>query len=1140
MVGSSAFLRGQMQVAGAAVSSRTNADSPPPSLTAAPPNGVVEEDLTALRKLANEYYAAYAGKDIETLTSFWSSTAPDSDNGLQATKQFFAEHGLIVVTDIAVQSATIDGQKAHLQVTFDLSTGGAKAGEPLFDLGKNSHLLECVKENGAWKIRHDTDAAIDLAASLAAASAEQAKDALLTQDKALVNPTLVMALVARAKVFIMRGEFDQALRVLTIAKDVAVSIADRRGAAYAQMGIGEVLIRTGKYAQAQDIYRSGVATGEELRDKAISGAALTMIGYMQWLTSNWNEALETLRRSLALAEDAGNKILAAKIMRYLAGIYSDQGNYSLALEYLENGLRVYDSTGDRGFIAITLFAIGRTYDAEHKDEQALEYLSRSLALAQELGDQDTINRLLECMGALYQRRGDWTRALEYYQRSLALCRTLQDRHSESIVLNNIGELYFEQNDLPQALSYYQRSLELARQVGNEWLAFNTTMGTIYQLQGNYDKALQHLQKGLAGYERMGKKAGAVQALNGIGSLYYDRKDYEQAFGYFSRSLELARELGDQYRIAAALTGMAKVRHMQKNFAKALELAEQASAITRNSNDRGTFWQSRWVAGLAYMALHETDAARVALDEAIEAVESLRQDVAGGSEEQLRFFANRLGPYHDMVALQVQQSQLSQALSYTERAKGRALLDVLGSGGAKITKAMTPAEREREEDLEAQIVSLNRQLAVQTAAPKPNQEHVAELKSGLEKTRLQYSDFQTLLYNAHPELQTQRGQIQPLSAGDTLSLLPDKRSAVLEFLVTEEKTYLFVLTRSNAPGKASGPELHVYTIAIKAADLDQRTEQFRRQLSMRDLQIGGSAAKLFELLVRPAQAQLAGVSVLLVVPDGPLWNLPFQALRHGNHYLAEEYAIAYAPSLTVLREMIHLHQQKKQTGPASRSARLLVMADPVLGKDSLDHAAMAYRGETLGPLPAARQEALSLKQLYQGQDSETYIGAEAREDRFKAEAGRFGILHLATHGILDNANPMYSNVLLSPGDTGKEDGLLEAREIMQLDLNASLAVLSACETGRGRVSAGEGVIGLSWAFFVAGTSSTLVSQWKVESASTARLMVGFYRALRAERDVTGSTFSTARALQHAEVLLLRSQPYAHPFYWAGFIVVGDPN
>jgi CHAT domain-containing protein len=152
---------------------------------------------------------------------------------------------------------------------------------------------------------------------------------------------------------------------------------------------------------------------------------------------------------------------------------------------------------------------------------------------------------------------------------------------------------------------------------------------------------------------------------------------------------------------------------------------------------------------------------------------------------------------------------------------------------------------------------------------------------------------------------------------------------------------------------------------------------------------------------------------------------------------------------------------------------------------------------------------------------------------KAEAGRYHVLHLATHGILNDAAPMYSYLLLSTTATpGNEDGLLEAWEVMRLDLKARLVVLSACETARGRIGAGEGVIGLSWALFVAGCPTTVVSQWQVESASTTELMLAFHRNLQPAR------VSEAEALRQAALQLLRSKSYRHPFFWAPFVVMGD--
>ena len=303
----------------------------------------------------------------------------------------------------------------------------------------------------------------------------------------------------------------------------------------------------------------------------------------------------------------------------------------------------------------------------------------------------------------------------------------------------------------------------------------------------------------------------------------------------------------------------------------------------------------------------------------------------------------------------------------------------------------------------------------------------------------------------------------------------------------------------------------------------------------DLDFRPAATQLYDLLLKPARAQLAGKTNLIIVPDQALWLLPFQALQPtAERYLIEDAAISYSPSLTVLREMLRLRQQPANTSPAS--AQLLALGNPAIGKAVAEQVKLTRRAERLEPLPEAEVEVKALARLYGAKLSRVYLGAQATEARLKAEAANYDVLHLATHAVLDNASPMYSHIVLAQtAENNHEDGLLEAREMLTLDLKAKLVVLSACETARGRVGTGEGVIGMMWALFVAGCPTSVVSQWKVDSASTTELMLEFYRHLKAPRPAANSK---ATALRQAALKLRRSGKYSHPFYWAGFIMVGD--
>ena len=207
--------------------------------------------------------------------------------------------------------------------------------------------------------------------------------------------------------------------------------------------------------------------------------------------------------------------------------------------------------------------------------------------------------------------------------------------------------------------------------------------------------------------------------------------------------------------------------------------------------------------------------------------------------------------------------------------------------------------------------------------------------------------------------------------------------------------------------------------------------------------------------------------------------------------------------------------------------LVAFGNPVIGRDE-------KLNQDLCPLPEAESEVTAVATTVRSRMKKVFIGRAADEKTFKALAPEYSTIHLATHGILDNRDPLYSHLLLTKTDGDVEnDGSLEAREIMNMQINADLAVLSACETGNGRLSPGEGVIGMSWAFFVAGTRSMVVSQWRVNSASTSQLMKNFYRALASQPN----RGNKSQALRGASELLLKDPRYRHPFYWASFVLVG---
>ena len=840
-----------------------------------------------------------------------------------------------------------------------------------------------------------------------------------------------------------------------------------------------------------------------------------------------SQALVALRLMRSIAERIGDDQNVAVAINSMGANYYSRGEYQQALELFEQYLSLDPARRDRAISARTLNIIGVIKRIFGDNAGALDYVQRALALAEETGDKTVLSIVLNTMGVLYRDQGNYARALEYFEKSLALSETLGDKVVISQTVNNIGTVHGAQGNHEQALEYFQRALKLGQAADDKPMIANAlnNLGITYHKHRDYPRALEYYKQSLALREQLNDKRGTALTLNNIGLLNREQNDHKRALEYYQQSLAIREKLDDQPGMAYVLNHIGYLYYLQGDYPQALQYSKRILDIATRLASPELLWIGYELAGRAHTGLKQFAEAEEALTNSINTIEKTRYLVGGGELARQRFFEDKLPPYMAMVELAFNRNRPVDALTYGELAKARTLLDVLRNGRIPINKAMSLEEQEKERISNAELTALNAQIYNEKQHPKPDLNRLAELEPLREKARMAYEAFLTGLYVKHPELKVQRGEAMPITAAEAAALIPDTSTAIVEFVVADDKSYLIVLTGGDSKKPV---KITLYSLKITSDQLSERVNDFRTMLAERDLNYQDAARQLYDLLLKPAEEQLRGKKTLCVVPDRALWELPFQALqpRTGVH-LIEDYTLFYTPSLSVLREVT------KQRNSATQLKTLLALGNPELGGGPAD----SYRGvdsERFGPLPEAEQEVKTLGRLYGAAHSQIFIGPEAREGVVKTEASKFQVLHFATHGLLDNRNPMFSYLTLAQkGLDPNEDGLLEAREIINMDLHAKLAVLSACQTARGRVGAGEGVIGMSWALFVAGVPTTVASQWKVDSASTTSLMIDFHRRL-----TTQPAKSKAEALRQAELGLLRSERYRHPFYWAGFVMIGD--
>ena len=850
----------------------------------------------------------------------------------------------------------------------------------------------------------------------------------------------------------------------------------------------EALMRQRDLAQALVAVELTQQLAEKLNDEQSLAFAVNMRGVIHFSRAEYPQATEAFQKHLSFSVVANDKAMTARTLHNLGTIKRFQADYAGALQWLMRSLEVAEKLGDKRILSGVLNSIGVVHRDQGNYGQALAFFERSLGISESINDTATMSLTLNNIGTIHGSLGSHRQALEYFEKTLKLAQASGDKSQIATALNNIGLSYYSLRDYERALDYYRQALTLR--------------------------------------EELKDQLRAALTLNNIGIIYREQGDYAKALEFYRRSLEIREKLDDQVGTANVLNHIGIIHQLQGDATPALQISNRVIEIANRLASPELLWRGYELAGRAHVTLKQYDEAQKAFSNSIETIEKMRDRVVGGELALQRFFEDKLHPYTAMVELTWNRNRPADVLTYAELAKARTLLDVLRNGRIHITKAMTPEDLETERSANAQLTLLNTEIYDESQKLKPNRERIAELEPRREKARLAYEAFLTGLYVKHPELKVKRGEATPITLAEAAEMLPNAETAFLEFVVAEDKSYLIVMARDS---NKSQPQVTLHPLNITLKRLTEEVGEFRRMLAERDLTYQAKARELYDLLLKPAEDRLRRRKTLCIVPDKALWELPFQALqpRNGVH-LIEDFALFYTPSLSVLRESM-----KKRARPSGASKTFFALANPDLGGKA-ELVNTSGTRERLAPLPEAETEVKTVAGLYGRANSRILIGADAREVQVKTDAPKYRVLHFATHGLLDGQNPMYSHLTLSQGaDQSQEDGMLEAREIINLDLSADLAVLSACQMARGWVGAGEGVIGMSWAFFVAGVPTIVASQWKVDSVSTTNLMIDFHRRLTSRRPG-----AKADALRQASLGLLRSERYRHPYYWAAFVMVGD--
>jgi CHAT domain-containing protein/Tfp pilus assembly protein PilF len=876
------------------------------------------------------------------------------------------------------------------------------------------------------------------------------------------------------------------------------------------------------------------------------------------------QAIERYNEALRLMQEAGDRRGEAMTLTNIGLTYNLLGDPQNALQPLNQALKIWQAIGDRHLEAITLSIDARVYYALAEPQKALDAYGLALPVMRAVGDQSGEAVMFLQIGTVYRLIGEPQKALDHLAQALPLSRAVGDRRNEATILNNMGTVYNLLGEPLKAFNYFQQVLPIARAIGDRRVEAVTlsNMGHIYNLLDEPEKALPYLQQAVTIARDSGDRKSEAMALTNTGTAYSFLKKDREAIEFLERALQLRIAVSDRQGEAITLNQLGRAHHLARELEKADEYYARALPIWRAVGDR-----NGEVAALYGMARVESDLgdlqhASQRTESALAIINTLRTKVTS-RDLRASYFASvqDLFKLHIDLLMRLHQRQPAAgfdvaALRVYEQARARSLIDMLAESSADIRQGVDPALFARERSLQ-QMLNAEADRQIRLFGGQHTEESANAVRRKIEELLTQLLEIEAEL-KAHSPRYTALTQPAPLGLAEIQTSVTDSSTLLLEYSLGEERSYLWAVTPTSfssyelprravieAAARRCYELLTARNLFVKFETADEKRERIRQA----DAEYPKAATALSQILLGPVAAELEGKR-LLVVPDGALEYLPFAALTVPRQTtpasfvpLMIDHEVTSIPSASTLAVLRHELQ-----GRAPAEKVVAVFADPVFDKtdervaSALSRNAGGHHGApdvpALQRLPYTRQEAEAILALAPATGRKAALGFEAnRTTAMSDDLSRYRIIHFATHSFLDSTHPELSAIALSMLDRqGKpREGYLRSYEVFNLKLASELVVLSGCRTGLGKEVKGEGLYGMTRGFMYAGSKRVIVSLWDVQDQATARLMSDFYRGLFGPKRPT-----TAAALRAAQIAIWREGRWQAPYYWAGFVLQGEPK
>jgi CHAT domain-containing protein/Tfp pilus assembly protein PilF len=793
---------------------------------------------------------------------------------------------------------------------------------------------------------------------------------------------------------------------------------------------------------------------------------------------------------------------------------------------------------------------GLLYLNQGRNDLALTTLQEALVNIEKENKQNTLEgaQILSYLGNLYLATGKYVQAEEQLTMALAIRENLVKENSELMAAsyNDLG-LVYSVTDANKALDHYEKALTIYERIhgkNHSKIAIaNTNIGFVYRTLEFFGDAINNFESALAIWEKIHPQAHPTKAfiLFNLGQTYLKMENEKSAEGYYDRALKMYREsYGKKHPgISTVLNAIGSLKLSSHQYDEALEYYQQAIiANVRDFHEANPNFNpdiKNYYSGntLLFSLLHKAEALEArhfgktlkfreltlavkTLQVGDSLINDLRQQITNESDK-ISLGAIATDVYAAGVRIAYETGQVAAkkkswfelAFYFAEKSKSAVLLDAISDSNAKSFSGIPDDLLEEEKKLKAEIAFTAQKLSLKPS--ESEEKYLREIHFTLNRN---YENFIRRLEGEFPAYYNLKFNVAAPSIKNLQAKL-DGHTAILSYFTDDKNRRLYIFqVRANTFSMLSHPI---------PEEFNRNLNGLRNSLMFNDLEVFKTTAENLSALLVPKNIP-SRIKALVILPTGRLSIIPFEALfsRKVNNentfstfpYLLNSFSIRYEFSASLIL-------QKTKTNMTIPSSIFLC-------------APVTFEKDGLLELPGTESEVNEISQLFASKNFKSMVFTRGDADEEKVKNGNlrnYSYLHFATHGIVDETNPERSRIYLHSA-SGNEDGNLYAGEIYTMELNANLVTLSACQTGLGKISKGEGVIGLSRALVYAGSKNIVVSFWSVADQSTASLMKNFYRQL-----LENATPDYSGALRQAKLNLIQDHNYSSPYYWAPFILIG---